>query len=173
MLRGAIAWAYRHAGRWRRVEVVTFDDKQSFRRVEFLWRDEIHDGAWDRHLRWLVKENPGAHDSFAWTGMGPPRFNRPPLWRPFNAFLHCWRPRHDGEEMHDHPRWTVTVCLAGQLIEKTPWGERTLRPGSIVVRSRKAIHAFSVEPRFRGKTWTLFIVGRRNHRQNTYAIVAR
>lgn len=74
--------------------------------------------------------------------------------------------------MHDHPRWSVTICLRGEIIERTPWGERTLRPGSVVLRSRKAIHAFRLPNGRRGKTWTLFIVGRRNYRQNTYAITA-
>jgi hypothetical protein len=43
-------------------------------------------------------------------------------------------------------------------------------PGSIVFRSRKAIHAFRVPRETRGKSWTLFIVGRRNHPQNQYLI---
>lgn len=142
-----LVWAYRHAGYVHRRRVVTFDGEYSFRRIEFLWPDE-----------WIRKGQ-------VW--------NRPPWWRPFNAFLHCWRPKHDGEEFHDHPRWSITVCLRGQMVERTPWAERILRPGSIVIRSRKAIHGFYVPLQFRGKTWTLFIVGRRNHRQNRYAIKAQ
>jgi hypothetical protein len=93
---------------------------------------------------------------------------------PFNALLHCWRPDADyAEEMHDHPRWSITLCLRGELIERTPWRERRLRPGSIQIRSRKFIHKFEIPPEHRGKTWTLFIVGRRNHRQNTYQIIPR
>ena len=49
----------------------------------------------------------------------------------------------------------------------------SLQPGSIVIRSRKAIHAFRVPKEHHGKTWTLFIVGRRNHRQNTYVVTTR
>ncbi len=75
--------------------------------------------------------------------------------------------------MHDHPRWSITICLRGRLIEHTPWGAHVLSPGVIVVRSRKAIHEFEVPIGFRGKTWTLFIVGRRNYRQNTYRITRR
>jgi hypothetical protein len=41
------------------------------------------------------------------------------------------------------------------------------------LRSRKYIHAFSIPEGYSGKTWTLFIVGRRNHRQNTYVVTAR
>ena len=157
-----------------RQHVVTFDGVFSFFRFEFLWPDEHPDIWWDRHLRWLERqraEGPRLYDSASWTGIpADRRFNRPPWWRPFNAFLHCWRPKHEGEEFHDHPRWSITICLRGQLIERTPWAARTLTPGSVVIRSRKAIHGFYVAPENRGRTWTLFVVGRRNHRQNRYAI---
>ena len=137
-----IVWAMRRSS--YRIRVITASGDFSFYRFEFLWPDEYitHRG----------------------------HFDRPPWWRPFNVLLHCWKPEHDGEEMHDHPRWSITICLRGELTERTPWSERVLRPGSIVIRSRKAIHAFRVAPEFRGRTWTLFIVGRRNHQQNRYVI---
>lgn len=113
---------------------------------------------------------PFWHDE--WIDRSGEHYFRPPWWRPFNVLLHCWNTRNIDEEMHDHPRWSVTICLRGQMIEKTPWGERLLKPGSIVIRSRKAIHGFKAAPNFTGRTWTLFIVGRRNHRQNTYAITS-
>lgn len=138
-----IVWAMRRAP-YRR-HVVTFEGNFSFYRFEFLWPDEFIDRS-------------GKH------------YCRPPWWRPFNALLHCWAPKHDGEAFHDHPRWSITICLRGKLIERTPWGERCLTPGSIIIRSRKAIHAFQVPLGYHGKTWTLFIVGRRNHRQNRYVI---
>lgn len=124
--------------------VVTFGGSFLFTRYAFLWPDE-----WE-----------GKHAL--------------PWWRPFNLLLHCWNPEPGQREaMHDHPRWSITVCLRGRIIERTPWGERLLMPGSIVVRSRKAIHSFEVPAGYGGDTWTLFIVGRRKHRQNTYSIVAR
>jgi hypothetical protein len=124
--------------------VVTFGGSHLFRRFEFLWPDE-YGGT-----------------------------NRLPWWRPFNALLHCWAPAvNQREAMHDHPRWSISVCLRGRIIERTPWNERLLTPGSIVFRSRKAIHSFEVPAGFRGKTWTLFIVGPRKYRQNTYQVVAR
>lgn len=126
------------------VRVVTFGGSLLFWRYEPFWPDE-----WGKH-------------------------NRLPWWRPFNALLHCWRPEAEQREaMHDHPRWSITICLRGKIIERTPWGERTLTPGSVVIRSRKAIHSFEVPVGYRGKTWTLFIVGRRKHRQNTYQVVPR
>lgn len=95
-----------------------------------------------------------------------------PWWAPCNALLHCWF-AHEDVEMHDHPRWSVTVCLKGQLIEKTPWGERVLRAGSIVFRSSRYIHGFRVAAEHSGRTWTLFIVGRRRRCQNTYVVTRR
>lgn len=143
-----VAWfilRMRRRARYRCRRVVRFDGSFLFSRYEFLW--------WDESIR------NGKH------------FFRPPWWRPFNAFLHCWNPTDDkGEGMHDHPRWSITICLRGCIIESTPWSRRELRPGSMVIRSRKAIHSFAVPDGYRGKTWTLFIVGRRNHRQNTYVV---
>jgi hypothetical protein len=135
-----------HYRKCNRRPVVRSNGKRNFWRYEFLW--------WDEGVK-----NDGSH------------YCRPPWWRPFNAFLHYWNPQ-DGspEEMHDHPRWSVTVCLRGKIIEETPWWTRTLTPGSVVIRSRKAIHRFSVPDGYRGKTWTLFIVGRRNHRQSYYTV---
>lgn len=137
--------------------VVTFDGKFLFDRYEFLRLDEWPDSLWDRH-----------RDAY------PNRPNKLPWWMPFNAFLHHWAPEGGTREgFHDHPRWSITICLAGQIIERTPWGERLLRPGSVVIRSRKAIHAFEVPQGFEGETWTLFIVGRRKFRQNTFVITPR
>ncbi len=129
--------------------VVTFDGKFLFNRYEFLRLDEYvrGDGSIYRPLPW---------------------------WLPVNAFLHCWSPEPDSREgFHDHPRWSITICLRGHITEVTPWGRRLLRPGSVVVRGRKAIHAFEVPAEYEGKTWTLFIVGRRKHRQNTYEVTPR
>lgn len=126
--------------------VVTFEGKFLFTRYQPLWFDE-----------WVSGNNK--------------HYNRPPWWRPFNALLHNWCPEPDTrEDYHDHPRWSITICLLGKMIEHTPWGDHVLTPGSIMIRSRKAIHAFSIPEGYSGKTWTLFIVGRRNYRQNSYVV---
>lgn len=142
---------------------------------------------WAMVLLWLIRRSSNRHwptpvvtmqgvllfkryEPFApdeWRGRA-----RPPWWRPFNALLHRWVHGEAGA-FHDHPRWSITICLRGRIIERTPWGERLLRPGSIVLRSRKFIHAFEIPPGFAGKTWTLFIVGRRNHRQNSFEVTPR
>jgi hypothetical protein len=129
--------------------VVTFDGKFLFWRFAPFWEDE-----------WIGK------DGKVWHPL--------PWWRPVNALLHNWSPEPGTREgWHDHPRWSITVCLRGKMIEHTPWGDHVLTPGSIMVRTRKAIHAFSIPEGYSGRTWTLFIVGRRNHRQNTYVVTPR
>ena len=127
------------------VRVVTFDNKPLFRRYAPFRRDE----------RWSEVSEQWLH--------------RLPWWFPINAFVHRWT-NSEGADFHDHPRWSITICLRGQIIERTPWSERVLRPGSITIRSRKFIHAFELPDGARGKTWTLFIVGRRKHEQNSYII---
>ena len=137
--------------------VVTFEGERLFDRYEFLRHDEWPDSLWDKHK-----------DEY------PARPCRLPWWMPFNAFIHHWKlGPNTPESFHDHPRWSITICLKGQIIERTPWGERLLTPGSVVVRSRKAIHAFEVPEGSGEEPWTLFIVGRRKHRQNSYVVMAR
>lgn len=133
------------AGRSASQEVVTFAGDHLFNRFVLLWPDEyIYQGK---------------------------HYYRPPWWRPFNILLHCWNVAEGvAEELHDHPRWSITICLAGRIVEVTPWGERLLKPGSIVFRTHKAIHAFRAPDGYAGETWTLFIVGQRDHPQNTYAV---
>lgn len=130
-------------------QVVTFEGKFLFWRFQPFWYDE-----------WIA--NTGKMQ------------NKLPWWRPFNALLHNWKPEPDTREgWHDHPRWSITICLSGGLVEHTPWGDNVLKPGSIIFRSHKYIHAFSVPAQHAGKTWTLFIVGRRKHRQNSYVVTPR
>lgn len=143
-------WKRKDRARWLyRFQVVTFDKKFLFWRHEVFARDE-----------WI--NGDGKH------------YNRQPWWRPFNALLHWWNAEEGTREgWHDHPRWSITIVLRGRLIEHTPWGDKSLSVGSMVFRTRKAIHAFSIPAGYAGKTWTLFIVGRRNHKQNSYTVVPR
>jgi hypothetical protein len=136
--------------------VVTFEGEELFDRYQIMRRDEWPDSWWDRH-RDHFKVRP----------------NKLPWWLPFNAFLHHWKVSNGiAESFHDHPRWSITICLKGKIIEMTPWGEKVLSPGSIILRSRKYIHAFKSIPGC-DECWTLFIVGRRTHRQNTYQVTKR
>lgn len=98
--------------------------------------------------------------------------NKLPWWCPFNVFLHHWTPPREPETMHDHPRWSVTLCLANSITESSPWSTRVLEPGDIVVRSRRAIHSFAAAPsgKRRNSAWTIFIVGRRRYEQHWYDV---
>jgi hypothetical protein len=151
-----IVWAKAHAKDM--ANVVTFEGDDLFTRYEFFRVDEWPDKWFDRKLAVEPKAK---------------RPNALPWWFPVNAFLHHWRlGPNTPESFHDHPRWSITICLKGRIIERTPWGERLLTPGSVVFRSRKYIHAFEI-PQDAGEVWTLFIVGRRKYRQNSYQVIAR
>jgi hypothetical protein len=141
-----IAWTVKHDPDGQRVVTHDTHSLLFIRRCPF-WDDEHH----------YLKRDGELVRAF-----------RPPWYRPFNILLHEWKAAHR-EAMHDHPRWSITICLRGRIIEHTPWGSRPLRPGSVVFRSRKAIHAFEL-PADAGEPWTLFIVGRRNHRQNGFIV---
>jgi hypothetical protein len=157
-----IAWAKERAGIVQ--PVVTFGGQPLFDRYEFLRYDEYSDGWWDEH-----KARCKCH----WCPAQDRRPRALPWWLPLNAFLHHWRlGANTPEEFHDHPRWSVTIVLKGRILERTPWGVNQLRPGSVVIRSRKYIHAFEI-PEGAGEVWTLFIVGRRKHRQNQYDVKAK
>ena len=157
-----IAWAKSRAPHVQ--PVVTFAGDDLFDRYEFLRLDEWPDSIWDAHKAACDKSG---------CGMCARRPRSLPWWLPFNAFVHHWKlGSGTPESFHDHPRWSITICLKGRIIERTPWGERVLTPGSVVIRSRKAIYAFEI-PAGAGEVWTLFIVGRRKHRQNSYEITKR
>lgn len=148
-----LLWLLRRVKRrpfWDRARrVVTFDGLFLFWRYEPFARDEYMGGRGKM-------------------------VNALPRWRPINALLHRWKPAPGIREgWHDHPRWSITVCLRGRLIEHTPWGDNVLTPGRVIFRSHKYIHAFSIPDGFSGKTWTLFIVGRRKHRQNSFTVIPR
>ena len=127
-----IIWAKRRAP--ERVRIHTRGQEFILSRFEFFYPDERTVGGVRRNLPW---------------------------WLPFNALLHCWDPKDTGEEFHNHRRWSITIVLRGKIIERSPNGPpKYLVPGSIVFRTTKVFHAFSVPKGYSGKTWTLFICGR-------------
>jgi hypothetical protein len=153
LARAFILWMVRRTTWWHRHPLTS-------------WNDET-----GKHYRVATRYMPFFEDEIQ---RGDDTIHRPlPWWTPCNALLHLWRSHDDGTRMHDHPRWSITICLKGELIEKTPWGEKRLRPGSIVFRRPGYIHGFRVDPAHSWKTWTLFIVGRRRACQNTYVVTRR
>ena len=141
MIRTLIAWAVKRSGFG--TDVINSNNVPNMRRFAFLFPDEFWCEARGRMI------------------------NKRPFFAPFNAFLHCWRSGDTGH-MHDHPRWSITIVLQGMLWEETPNGVETLTPGSVVFRKASAIHRIVVPEEHRGRTWTLFIVGRRKHAQHYY-----
>lgn len=95
--------------------------------------------------------------------------NALPWYLPFNAFLHCWTDGDTGY-LHDHPRWSITIVLKGGIVEQTATKDKWLSPGSFVFRSHRFVHRMIVPDMYKGKTWTLFIVGRRKYRQSYYTL---
>jgi len=169
VLRNLIAWTVRKRGReWRSRIIYHGDESLSHFRHPLFWHEEWPRSWWQASVD-LIDKTYKPIDSSKWTGRPQQPYFRPPFWRPFNMFFNCWW-RDAKEEYHDHTRWTFTLVLQGALIEHTPWGVRYLGPGAMVFRSHKYIHAVQVYPPYRGKTWTLFIVGPRNHKQNTYSV---
>ena len=139
-----ILWVVKTCPRYQIQNIIDSDGTPRMRRYAPFWHDE-------------------------WTDSDGQHHQRPPWYRPFNLLVHRWLGSQE-EQMHDHPRWSITICLRGRLIEHTPWGSTVLTPGSMAFRSRKAIHSLEVCKGYEGKAWTVFIVGRRNHLQNYYSI---
>lgn len=149
-VRTLIVWMVRRAGWLRRHPLSNHSRK----------------GRPPKKLAWRYQ--PFLHDEIQ-TGSNN-IYEKLPWWTPCNILLHQWLTHDDGKDMHDHPRWSITICLRGQIVEKTPLGGKTLKPGMIVFRGTRYIHGFQVMPEYSTRTWTLFIVGRRKAVQNTYIV---
>ena len=141
LVRNFIAYGARRSAHQN---MINSNNEPNARRYWILWPDEF----------WDASGHHGLVNSLPW-------------YRPFNALLHCWR-RGDSGLMHDHPRWSITIVLKGCLLEQTPTKDKWLTPGSVVIRGPSYVHRIVVPPRYKGRTWTLFIVGRRIYRQHYY-----
>ena len=69
---------------------------------------------------------------------------------------HHWLGSDHQRAMHDHPWDSVTVVLAGHLIEHTPHGDRDLHPGDVVIRHARDPHALELDS---DDAWTVFTTG--------------
>lgn len=77
-----------------------------------------------------------------------------------NVYLHHFLHSDDDRALHDHPYWSISLCLWGSSIEHLAAGRsRTIRQGSIVLRSAAASHR--IELRDGTDCWTLFVTGPR------------
>jgi hypothetical protein len=74
-----------------------------------------------------------------------------------NVFLHKFLRDDDDRALHDHPWPSVSLMLAGGLIEHTTKGARVIGPGRVVFRVATFRHRVElVDGR---PAWTLFITG--------------
>lgn len=83
-----------------------------------------------------------------------------PRNRFFNIYHHRILRSDDDRALHDHPWWSLSIVLDGQMLEELPGGvRRQLREGDIVLR--RAASAHRLELRDHGWCHTLFITGPR------------
>ena len=77
----------------------------------------------------------------------------------FNIYLHQMLHDDDDRALHDHPWWSVSICLRGQIIEhdNTVFRKRLFQ-GDVVFRDGKTPHRLSFP---QGQARTLFVTGPR------------
>lgn len=79
-----------------------------------------------------------------------------PRNRFFNIYLHCFGDSDDDRALHDHPWWSLSILLKGEMIEHSLKGRRHLPRFIPVIRSAKFAHRLEL---IKGPTWTIFITG--------------
>jgi hypothetical protein len=86
----------------------------------------------------------------------------------YAVFLHqFWV--SDIDECHDHPWWNGSIILRGGYLEHFYDGTvRKRRPGHITLRTANTAHRLEIDPKNKGKVWTLFFHGTRKRRWGFY-----
>lgn len=79
-----------------------------------------------------------------------------PRNRFFNIYLHRFGRSDDDRALHDHPWYSVSFLLSGEMIEHNFRGICTIRRWWPIVRSAKFAHRLEL---VKGPVWTLFITG--------------
>lgn len=85
-----------------------------------------------------------------------------PRNRVFNIYLHEFQRSDDDRALHDHPWWSLSLLLHGQLTEHTIAAggihrRRILRAGQWRIRTASAAHRIEIAPN--QTAYTLFITG--------------
>ena len=81
-----------------------------------------------------------------------------PRNRFFNIYLHCFGESDDDRALHDHPWWSVSFLLKGELIEHKIATRRHIPRFLPIIRSAKSAHRLEL---IKGPAWTVFITGPR------------
>jgi hypothetical protein len=79
-----------------------------------------------------------------------------PRNRYLNIYLHKIMHDDDDRALHDHPWWSVSFLLKGELLEVHKNGTRSPLRFFPLIRSAKFAHMLKVA---KGPVWTLFITG--------------
>lgn len=90
------------------------------------------------------------------------RWHLIPRNRFFNIYLHKFIGDDDDRALHDHPWWSFSVRLKGQIIEHEKHGWMIKSARAKRFRFRKADYAHRLSLHKSGKPcWTIFITGPR------------
>jgi hypothetical protein len=97
-----------------------------------------------RTIAWLLRDKLATKPDFIIGGAEQPyllRWYLIPRNRWFNIYLHRIVRSDDDRALHDHPWWSVSLCLDGFMFEALPDNHgRAVYQGDIVCRSATALH---------------------------------
>jgi hypothetical protein len=82
-----------------------------------------------------------------------------------NAYLHQFWRSDDDRALHDHPWWSLSLCLSGSMVEHTIAAggvhhRRFIAAGGWRLRSARLAHRLELDENA-GPVWTLFLTGPR------------
>jgi hypothetical protein len=113
--------------------------------------------------RWLIP--PGREPDFVIGDHYMDRWFLIPRNKLFNIYLHHIRHSDDDRALHDHPWWSLSLCIDGWMTEVTPGPthpqqlrRRLVEMGDVVFRSGTFAHRLEIADGATG-AWTLFITG--------------
>lgn len=79
-----------------------------------------------------------------------------PRNRFLNIYLHKFTGDDDDRALHDHPWWSLSILLKGELKEHSFKGVRLIPRWWPVIRSAKFAHRLEL---VKGPVWTVFVTG--------------
>lgn len=117
-------------------------------------------GLSDRIIAWALDRKPdlcvGGEDNpymRRWYALPRNRF--------FNVYIHQFMRDDEDRALHDHPWWSLSWLMRGELWEHWGSSSRLIPEGKITVRSPTFAHRLSMLESYRRRTWTMFITGPR------------
>ena len=74
----------------------------------------------------------------------------------FNIYLHRYTGSDDDRALHDHPWWSMSFLMKGELVEHRFNDKRIIPRFWPIIRSAKHAHRLEL---IKGPAWTLFLTG--------------